>query len=278
MRFNYSSSSVCFSLCWRNPKKFLSPLFGLSPNQKPPFCSLESIFLYPRLHPDFFLFCLFSNEHRGVFEAFERRRKVKSRDTLSRTFPKSSFTHTNIHLHFNINNNVCCYSTNRVRRRPQGHQGSSTCLFLSFSFRDPIRSDRARASSSSWNYLFAYPTLYTIRENKMQNDTLSLSLSDPKPSSLLRSRRTKTVKGARRLCSLRVGIVLFLDPSAREEARALEREIGRKVLTLWASPRENLSFFFDLQRVALGLLTDFFFLLSLFTLQTVQVRLQGCQG
>ena len=93
----------------------------------------------------FFLFCLFSNEHRGVFEAFERRRKVKSRDTLSRTFPKSSFTHTNIHLHFNINNNVCCYSTNRVRRRPQGHQGSSTCLFLSFSFRDPIRSDRARA-------------------------------------------------------------------------------------------------------------------------------------
>jgi len=145
LRFNYSSSSVCFSLCWRNPKKFLSPLFGLSPNQKPPFCSLESIFLYPRLHPDFFLFCLFSNEHRGVFEAFERRRKVKSRDTLSRTFPKSSFTHTNIHLHFNINNNVCCYSTNRVRRRPQGHQGSSTCLFLSFSFRDPIRSDRARA-------------------------------------------------------------------------------------------------------------------------------------
>jgi len=93
-----------------------------------------------------FFFCFaFFQTNRGVFEAFERRRKVKSRDTLSRTFPKSSFTHTNIHLHFNINNNVCCYSTNRVRRRPQGHQGSSTCLFLSFSFRDPIRSDRARA-------------------------------------------------------------------------------------------------------------------------------------
>jgi hypothetical protein len=139
---------VCFSLCWRNPKKFPSPLFGLSPNQKPPFCSLESIFLYPLLHTSkkiFFCFCLFSNEQKRSRDGD----KVKSRDTLSRTHRKSSFTHTNIHQHFYINNNVCCYSTNRVRRRPQGHQGSSTCLFLSFSFRDPIRSDRARARETS---------------------------------------------------------------------------------------------------------------------------------
>jgi hypothetical protein len=130
--------------------------------------------LSPPLYIQIFCFAFFSNQQGGVFDIsiFEN-----SRDTLSRTFRMSSFSHTNFHLHVYINNNVCCYSTNRVRRRPQGHQGSSTCLFLSFSFPDPIRSDRARArasSSSSRNYLFAYPTLYTIRENKMQNDTLSL--------------------------------------------------------------------------------------------------------
>ena len=31
------------------------------------------------------------------------------------------------HTHTHICNHVCCYSTNRVRRRPQGHQGPSTC-------------------------------------------------------------------------------------------------------------------------------------------------------
>ena len=40
----------------------------------------------------------------------------------------SSFTHTNkTHLH---KHHVCCYSTNRVHRRPQGHQGSGTNEFL----------------------------------------------------------------------------------------------------------------------------------------------------
>ena len=33
-----------------------------------------------------------------------------------------------------LTNNVCCYSTNRVHRRPQGHQGSGTLYFFFFTF------------------------------------------------------------------------------------------------------------------------------------------------
>ena len=186
--FQLFASFFFFPTHWKNPKNFFL-LFSVScPTKNLRFVLSKASFSILPSSRFFFLFAFFQT-NRGVFEAFERRRKVKSRDTLSRTFPKSSFTHTNIHLHFNINNNVCCYSTNRVRRRPQGHQGSSTCLILLFSFRDPIRSDRARAreTSSSWNYLFAYLTPYTIRENKMRNDTLSLS-EQSKPSSILRSR------------------------------------------------------------------------------------------
>ena len=196
------------------------------------------------------IFCFLPFFKRTVFDEKMKKSqksqkcKVKSRDTLSLNFPKVVIL-THEYSSTLLHKQQCLLLLNKSRPSPASRPPRFKYVSLSFvfPFRDPIRSDRARASSSSWNYLFAYPTLYTIRENKMQNDTLSLSLSDPKPSSLLRSRRTKTVKGARRLCSLRVGIVLFLDPSAREEARALEREIGRKVLTLWASPRENLSFF-----------------------------------
>ena len=44
----------------------------------------------------------------------------------------SSFTHTKTHLLYK--HNVCCYSTNRVHRRPQGHQGSGTFYFFFFTF------------------------------------------------------------------------------------------------------------------------------------------------
>jgi hypothetical protein len=186
--FQLFASFFFFPTHWKNPKISFSSFRSLAQPKTSVLYSRKHLSLSSP-HPDFFFCFAFFQTNRGVFEAFERRRKVKSRDTLSRTFPKSSFTHTNIHLHFNINNNVCCYSTNRVRRRPQGHQGSSTCLILLFSFRDPIRSDRARAreTSTSRNYLFAYLTPYTIRENKMRNDTLSLS-EQSKPSSILRSR------------------------------------------------------------------------------------------
>jgi len=262
MRFNYSSSSSFFFFpFWKKStsKNFLFSSFrSLSPNQKPPFlCVLSkasfSILPSCSIYPDFLFFAFFqTNCFRRKDEKSEKS-KVKSRDTLSLNFPKVAIL-THEYSSTLLHKQQCLLLLNKSRPSPASRPPRFKYVSLSFvfPFRDPIRSDRARASSSSWNYLFAYPTLYTIRENKMQNDTLSLSLSDPKPSSLLRSRRTKTVKGARRLCSLRVGIVLFLDPSAREEARALEREIGRKVLTLWASPRENLSFFFDLQRVALA--------------------------
>ena len=40
-------------------------------------------------------------------------------------------THTKYkYIYIYIYTNVCCYSTNRVRRRPQGHQGSGVYLLL----------------------------------------------------------------------------------------------------------------------------------------------------
>ena len=54
----------------------------------------------------------------------------------------SLFSHTHKYKYI-YTNNVCCYSTNRVRRRPQGHQGSgaySLLLVLSFFLMIPISS------------------------------------------------------------------------------------------------------------------------------------------
>jgi len=73
----------------------------------------------------------------------------------------SSFTHTKTHLLYK--HNVCCYSTNRVHRRPQGHQGSGAYAFFFF-FSILVlgkRSRRFRGARArfSLNSLFAYPTL-----------------------------------------------------------------------------------------------------------------------
>ena len=72
----------------------------------------------------------------------------------------SSFTHTKTHLLYK--HNVCCYSTNRVHRRPQGHQGSGAYAFFFFSILVlGKRSRRFRGARArfSLNSLFAYPTL-----------------------------------------------------------------------------------------------------------------------
>ena len=73
----------------------------------------------------------------------------------------SSFTHTKTHLLYK--HYVCCYSTNRVHRRPQGHQGSGAYAFFFF-FSILVlgkRSRRFRGARArfSLNSLFAYPTL-----------------------------------------------------------------------------------------------------------------------
>ena len=73
----------------------------------------------------------------------------------------SSFTHTKTHLLYK--HNVCCYSTNRVHRRPQGHQGSGAYAFFFF-FSILVRGKRSRRfrgarARFSLNSLFAYPTL-----------------------------------------------------------------------------------------------------------------------
>ena len=57
---------------------------------------------------------------RGVFQ--ESAKKKTTILILAHVFTTLNKTH--LHKH-----HVCCYSTNRVRRRPQGHQGSGTSEF-----------------------------------------------------------------------------------------------------------------------------------------------------
>ena len=80
---------------------------------------LERDFNYPRRRHSslFFLFWLV-----GI----ERKTKKKRRRDRAFLFPHIS--HTSLRQHTSTKHHVCCYSTNRVRRRPQGHQGPSTSL------------------------------------------------------------------------------------------------------------------------------------------------------
>ena len=85
-------------------------LFSPSFFEKTQFSSLTFLPLWP-------LFALFGQN-------------VDTRDIkYSRTSNISSFTHTKTHLLY-YTHNVCRYSTNRVHRRPQGHQGSGTYAFF----------------------------------------------------------------------------------------------------------------------------------------------------
>ena len=45
-----------------------------------------------------------------------------------RAFLFPHISHTSLRHNTSTKHHVCCYSTNRVRRRPQGHQGPSTSL------------------------------------------------------------------------------------------------------------------------------------------------------
>ena len=107
-------------------------LFSPSFFEKTQFSSLTFLPLWP-------LFALFGQN-------------VDARDIkYSRTSDISSFTHTKTHLLY-YTHNVCCYSTNRVRRRPQGHQGSgaySLLLVLSFFLILPISSSACSSHTQS---------------------------------------------------------------------------------------------------------------------------------
>ena len=86
--------------------------------------------------------------------------KKNLKDQKNRKERISVFLHTHKYKYI-YTNNVCCYSTNRVRRRPQGHQGSgaySLLLALSFFLILPISSSacsshRARAFDDDANFL-----------------------------------------------------------------------------------------------------------------------------
>ena len=91
---------------------------------------------------------LMKTSERGEFDEFFRKKRCEKRDkresrreeTSRRgVFQESAKKKTKIlilaHVFTTLNkthlhkHHVCCYSTNRVRRRPQGHQGSGTNEF-----------------------------------------------------------------------------------------------------------------------------------------------------
>ena len=98
-----------------------------------------------------FFFCL---QHPKQLLKKESQRSKESKRTNIGILTHTQNTNT-------YTNNVCCYSTNRVRRRPQGHQGSgaySLLLVLSFFLILPISSSacsshRARAFDDDANFL-----------------------------------------------------------------------------------------------------------------------------
>jgi hypothetical protein len=63
------------------------------------------------------------SERADQAKVFQESAKKKTKILiLAHVFTTLNKTH--LHKH-----HVCCYSTNRVRRRPQGHQGSGTSEF-----------------------------------------------------------------------------------------------------------------------------------------------------
>jgi hypothetical protein len=193
MRFNYSRSSSFFFLPFgKNPhqKIFFSPLFGLSrPTKNLRFylCvpSKASFSILPSAYIQ--IFCFFAFFQTNCFREKMKSQKLKSE--IERYAPKVAI-HTHEYSSTLLHKQQCLLLLNKSRPSPASRPPRFKYVSLSFVFlfRDPIRSRaRARLRLPGITF-FAYPTLYTIRENKMQNDTLSLSLSDAKPSSLLRSR------------------------------------------------------------------------------------------
>ena len=127
----------------------------------------------------------------------------------------SLFSHTHEYKYI-YTNNVCCYSTNRVRRRPQGHQGSgaySLLLILSFFLMIPISSSersshRARAFDDDANFL-----PYLILQKRIDVCDDARGRSDLR-CALLVSPRERTKTNARNNASSRrcVARSLEVDP------------------------------------------------------------------
>jgi hypothetical protein len=67
--------------------------------------------------------CFMKSERADQAKVFQESAKKKTKILiLAHVFTTLNKTH--LHKH-----HVCCYSTNRVHRRPQGHQGSGTSEF-----------------------------------------------------------------------------------------------------------------------------------------------------
>ncbi len=82
----------------------------------------------------------------------ERKTKKKRRRDRAFLFPHIS--HTSLRQHTSTKHHVCCYSTNRVRRRPQGHQGPSTSL---------------RIAAQRGRFRKILPTAFFFEPNSMMN-------------------------------------------------------------------------------------------------------------
>ena len=140
----------CFLLC-AFLKNFCET-FQISQNT---LFSLYLFYNHPHLKITLSFLPLFSKKLNFWPKRWYERYKYLKRERIS------SFTHTKTHLLYK--HNVCCYSTNRVHRRPQGHQGSGAYAFFFF-FSILVlgkRSRRFRGARArfSLNSLFAYPTL-----------------------------------------------------------------------------------------------------------------------
>ena len=115
---------VFFALSWKLLPGLLQDFISLSTPSSPLKRSLFS--------PSFFEKTQFSSlTFRPRLASFWPKRWYERYKYLKRE-RISSFTHTKTHLLYK--HNVCCYSTNRVHRRPQGHQGSGTFYFFFFTF------------------------------------------------------------------------------------------------------------------------------------------------
>ena len=158
MRFNYSSSSSFFFLPFgKNPhqKIFFSPLFGLSrPTKNLRFCVFSRKHLSLSSPPALYIqiFCFLPFFKRTVFDEKMKKSqksqkcKVKSRDTLSLNFPKVAIL-THEYSSTLLHKQQCLLLLNKSRPSPASRPPRFKYVSLSFvfPFRDPIRSDRARA-------------------------------------------------------------------------------------------------------------------------------------
>ena len=155
----------CFLLCAFLKNLCLVCSFRFHKTHSSLFISFLNILTFENkslFSPSFFEKTQFSSSRSVLaWPLFDHKTVIRERYKYLKRERISSFTHTKTHLLYK--HNVCCYSTNRVHRRPQGHQGSGACAFFFF-FSILVlgkRSRRFRGARArfSLNSLFAYPTL-----------------------------------------------------------------------------------------------------------------------